>query len=157
MNENINAPASAQQTPYQSGSLTVSQRQLQARHALYAQSANARSSQPLITLPQTFADALMEAAAELVPDVKQENQERDIRTLLSQTAVMNLMATAPNNLAALQPAILGYAVHVANQVQLESTAPIRFRPGDRFQEQDRIDGHLRVPPTNEIRNSPEVL
>ncbi|MCL2083813.1 MAG: hypothetical protein FWH06_00970 [Oscillospiraceae bacterium] len=135
----------------------VNRRPVQPRRPLYSLAAIAGSGESPAALPRTFTEALMEAAAELVPDQAIENERRSIQQLLSQTAVMNLLATAPNNLAALQPAVLSYATHIANQVNLEANAPIRFRPGDRFDDRDRTDGHTRVPPVNETRDSPEIV
>ena len=109
-------------------------------------------------LPRRFADAFMEAAASLAPDPVTENERRSVRQLLDQTAAMNLLATAPNNWAALQPAVLAYAQHIANQVSLEANAPVRFKPtpGDRFGDRGP-GGHTRVPPVNESRGNPEIV
>ena len=109
--------------------------------------------------PPEFARMLTEAAAQLAPDPLAAAERINLQNLIDQTAAMNIQAARTS--AAFNPAIIGYASHLANQVSLESNIPLH-RPlrqsfGDRFGERDRSDGHVRVPPVNETRSGPAVL
>lgn len=106
-----------------------------------------------------FANMLTEAAAQLAPDPQLAASRINQQNLLSQTAAMNILAARSS--AAMNPAIIGYASQIANQVNLEGNMPLH-RPlrqsfGERFNERDRTDGHVRVPPINETQGGPAVL
>jgi hypothetical protein len=106
-----------------------------------------------------FADAMMEASANLVPDPVIENARIISDNLLQQTAAMNVLASRTST--QFNPAIIGYAAQLANQVNLEGNMPphrpLRQGFDDRFRDRDRVDGHFRVPPTNETKGGPVVL
>lgn len=106
-----------------------------------------------------FATALMEAAADLAPDPRIENERTVLENLARQTAAINVLASRTST--SFNPAIIGYAAQLSNQVNLEGSMPphhpLRSQYGDRFGDRDRTDGHVRVPPTNETRGGPAVL
>jgi hypothetical protein len=102
---------------------------------------------------------LTELAAEISPDPRAAAERINRENLLAQTAAMNIIAARSSS--SFNPAIIGYASPLANQVNLESNMPLH-RPlrqnfGDRFMERDRTDGHMRIPPTNETRGGMTVL
>ncbi len=132
----------------------ASRRQLYAKSAVVGRMANE-------SMPQTFREALTEAAAALTPEDMLDASQNTSLNLQRMTAAQNVMASRPDNMVALQPAIIGYAAHIANQVHQESEVgvhhPWRQSFGDRFHERDEQEGFVRIPPVNEIRGGPSVL